>query len=901
MRAQGRTAADAAECRGGSALLMSRGGLLDHRAISYAKRHWHLILLACLVLFHALNNWAWLSTNVAILNSDARRHLMTSLAYSDMLRPLNLNTLFNTVTMDEFRPPLFQLSAVPLLWALGRSTDVATMVNVVYMGVLLASTYAIGKKMLGPNAGLFAAFVLSTFPTIYAMSRYFYVDFALTAVVALNVALLLYSDDFRRKGCTLLYGLTLGLGMLIKWTFIVFALPAALLVFFRSGIRRRLLTTIKSVRLDRRWALASVLVAAGVTSVWYLPNLDTTRQMFLGLWLLPLCWCSLTVTFYALSRAASQESNLLAAAMVAFSTAGVWYMPRIDFVWEFLLAVERHSQAATALSSGYLHLMVDEQLSTLYMAILAIALVALVLVSRRRWAVRARSEALTADPAVVGSWAVFSFLVFSFRASNLHSRYTMPMLPPLALLIAAGLLALPWKKPRVATVISVAIIGLTQFSALSYDGLTGLREAAVLELPGDREVNLFAHGSENQLPNSGITDGRYWIMPDILQFMREDSVRDGRSDAEVGILMKTPYVQASTFEVVSMERNYSELTMRELARAWSNAPVYPQLFELDYLVLKDGSQEGINREETREIVDALLGGDSPFLSEVFEVARRYPLPDGETVYLYRKKYHLTEYTEDDYEALAQDVASMGKDGEAIIFERAEQIDVFARHYQGSAEPYPLPRQVPLDRDATILELENLAASRDVIFAVLWQEEQVDPGHLVEDWLNRHAYRAMTSWYGAARLAVYAAPLSPGGRTQSYSAAAHFGPDIILTDYTLDTTKATAGQILRITLDWLAEGVPQKDYKIFLHLLDADDRIVGQHDSAPVGGSMPTANWRAGESIADNHGVMVQKGTPPGEYRLVLGMYEPETGERLSVARAGEPTCDSLSLARVVVE
>lgn len=866
-------------------------------------QHWTLVLLASLVVFHALNNWAWLSTNLSILNSDARRHLITSLASSDMLRPVNLSTLFSTVTMDEFRPPLFQLSAVPLLRVLGRSTDVATMVNIAYLSVLLAATYAVGKKTVGADAGLLAAFVISTFPAIYAMSRCFYLDFALTAVVSLNVALLLYSEDFRRKGCTLLYGLTFGMGMLVKWTFVVFALPPIVLVVARSGVLRRLPKAVRAARVEWRLALVSAVLALGLTALWYLPNVDAVRNMFLGLWVLPLCWVILAITFYAVSRPRGQEANLFGASMLALSVASIWYLPRIDFLWEFLLAVGRHSQGAAVVSTGYLRLLVDEQLSAFYVLVLVITLLIVLLANRRRWQRYVVWHVLSTNAAVVGSWSVFSFLVFSFRANDLHlhSRYTMPMLPPLALLIAAGLLATPWRTVKVALVILVAMIGLTQFFALSYDGLAVLRAAAIAELPGGRSYNIFAHGIENQLPNSGVTDGRYWVVPDILEFMREDSSRNGREGAELGILMKTHYVQASTFELVSIEQGYPEMRVRELARAWSDAPVYPQLFELDYLVLKDGSQKGINREETRDAVAALLGGTDAFLQEVFEVARRYPLPDGETIYLYRKKYQLTDYEDDAYRAAAQDVETMASGREAIIFERPGQIEAFARHYEGTGKPYPIPRELPMDQKATMLELEEIAANHDMIFALLWQEEQVDPDHIVEGWLNREGYQALVSWYGPVRLAAYAAPLDKGSHIPSHGVQAHIGRQLRLIGYTLDSTEARPGQILRVSLSWRAEEDLQEDYKVFLHLLDAQDEIVGQHDGAPVGGWMQTSVWPVGETVSDNHGVVVPRGVPSGEYRLVLGMYDPQTGRRLSVLRTGQAAGDSLFLADIVIE
>lgn len=881
---------------------MLRGSRSIPKGIWFIRQHWQLVLLVSLVAFQAVNNWAWLSTNVAILSSDARRHLMTSLTYSDMLRPLNLGNMFDAVTMDEYRPPLFHLSAVPLLWLFGRSTDTSTMVNTVYLAILLGSAYAVGKKISDSNMGLLFSFVLSTFPMIYAMSRYFYIDFALTAMVALNVALLLYTEDFRRKDLTLLYGLSFGLGMLVKWTFVVFTVLPGILVFVRSGLPQQMIRRLKTIEVNVKWTLLSALLALGLSLLWYLPSLDAARHMFFGLWLLPLSWLALALTFYALGRPSSQEANLFGGVMIGFTVASIWYLPRVDFLREFFLVAYGKPRGRFSGFVPYLNFLVDEQMSLSYVIPLLLALLTLVFLNRHRLRASILRSILTSNLAVVASWAMLPYFVFSFQASTIHSRYIMPMLAPLALLIAYGLLSIPWRQGKVVLLVMVVIIAMAQFFALTYDGLGWLRHAAIVHLPGERQVNLFAHGFENQLPSTGRTDSHYWVMPDILRFMRADSRRMGRQGAQLGIMMRTHHVQASTFELVSLVEGYSELTMRELARAWSSAPVYPQLFEVDYLVLKEGSQGGINREETIELVDALLSGSSPFLSEVFEVAQRYPMPDGDTVYIYRNKYHFDkEYSEDDYRTLARDLEAIGRGGEAIIFEIPEQIEVFARYYQGGGTPYPLPRQRPLDEDTTSLDLETIAANHDTIFAVLMAEEQVDAAHFVEGWLDQHAYQAVASWYGPVRLMAYASPLAEEGDRPAHRIEAGFGEFITFLGFSLHGEEARSGQILRIKLFWKADDSVEKDYKIFLHLLDAEGQIVAQQDSRPVGGSRPTTDWVEGETIADNHGAFIPWETPTGDYQLVLGMYEPRTGERLSVMSHGEVVGDTLPLTLIRIE
>jgi hypothetical protein len=92
----------------------------------------------------------------------------------------------------------------------------------------------------------------------------------------------------------------------------------------------------------------------------------------------------------------------------------------------------------------------------------------------------------------------------------------------------------------------------------------------------------------------------------------------------------------------------------------------------------------------------------------------------------------------------------------------------------------------------------------------------------------------------------------------------------------------AGDLLTLTLHWKAEQVPSARYKVFVHLLDAENHVVGQRDGEPVGDLRLTTTWRAGEAIADNYGILVEPETPPGEYRVEVGMYRADSGARLPI-------------------
>ncbi|TKJ30714.1 MAG: hypothetical protein CEE40_04270 [Chloroflexi bacterium B3_Chlor] len=116
----------------------------------------------------------------------------------------------------------------------------------------------------------------------------------------------------------------------------------------------------------------------------------------------------------------------------------------------------------------------------------------------------------------------------------------------------------------------------------------------------------------------------------------------------------------------------------------------------------------------------------------------------------------------------------------------------------------------------------------------------------------------------------------------HSREARLGEGIQFLGYDLNTNEVSAGGTLHLTLYWQALGEMQVSYKVFTHLLDAENRIRGQKDSFPGRGEAPTTSWLEGEVIADEYEIVVDSAAPPGEYVIEIGMYDANTGQRLLV-------------------
>jgi hypothetical protein len=124
----------------------------------------------------------------------------------------------------------------------------------------------------------------------------------------------------------------------------------------------------------------------------------------------------------------------------------------------------------------------------------------------------------------------------------------------------------------------------------------------------------------------------------------------------------------------------------------------------------------------------------------------------------------------------------------------------------------------------------------------------------------------------------------------------------LTGYKLDKTEVKAGETIEVALYWRAQKKMAEDYTVFVHLVDEEGTICGQHDSQPANGYYPTSFWDQDEVVKDEHALVIGEDTPPGEYRIEVGMYRLADGQRLTIVdQDGQVLDDKVLLSEIVVK
>ena len=96
----------------------------------------------------------------------------------------------------------------------------------------------------------------------------------------------------------------------------------------------------------------------------------------------------------------------------------------------------------------------------------------------------------------------------------------------------------------------------------------------------------------------------------------------------------------------------------------------------------------------------------------------------------------------------------------------------------------------------------------------------------------------------------------------------------------DTRELGSGQPLQMNLYWRALADMDRNYTLFIHVVDQQGLNVTQRDLPLRYGDYETSRWQRGELVIDR-GDLGMPALPPGEYMLSIGLYDAESGAGLA--------------------
>jgi hypothetical protein len=114
---------------------------------------------------------------------------------------------------------------------------------------------------------------------------------------------------------------------------------------------------------------------------------------------------------------------------------------------------------------------------------------------------------------------------------------------------------------------------------------------------------------------------------------------------------------------------------------------------------------------------------------------------------------------------------------------------------------------------------------------------------------------------------------------------------------LANNQLAPGEAIDLVLYWRTRAALTVSYNVFIYVFDAQGNLVAQVDSVPGDGVYPTTKWVPGTSIHDRHQIILPGDLKAGQYQLVVGLYDSQSGMRLNASNND----NSIQLATVQVK
>ena len=557
---------------------------VEHEGSEFKFRMRHAVLTA-LVLWVSGCNIAWVVLDKVPPAYDYARHLYITFLYWQAFDWGSPSLWFDLLSVEPFYPPLYHLSLVPFAMVFGFSAYSAVLVNSVYLGVIILSTYGIGSLINDRRTGLMAAFFVSCYPWLSYVSRTPMIDTMLTAAVALAYYLFLKSKNFEDRFYSLMFAIVFAGGMMVKWTFLIFALPAVTLGLIGS----------KTVELKQtliQFSYYAGMILALMVFPFFIFALEDWRWVPL---LLEVGLVGLLVRAMPLAGISSNKVvNLITLTAISLIVCFPWYshtlLNLIQGGMKSNLSGIREGDP-TAGTERWMHYMEILQESVGGILFLLFLIGIIFLLTRRKYF----------SPLLIG-WVVFPYIIFSWMINH-DMRYIMPVLPCIAVISSFWVSQIHRDVFRRILVSLAVVIGL--FTYL-YSGFSPRKiDLKILGTPAFSSV---------AAPND-----QYWPLDRVLNDIIAEAAPGEGEMITVRTLTNYPYFQRGGFRNIAAFNNLP-IVMKSVKR---------NVGELtDFFITKEGAGAGPSfwERDIQPKKEKLL--EDPALRHTFPLFKKYFLPDG---------------------------------------------------------------------------------------------------------------------------------------------------------------------------------------------------------------------------------------------------------------------------------
>jgi hypothetical protein len=261
-------------------------------------------------------------------------------------------------------------------------------------------------------------------------------------------------------------------------------------------------------------------------------------------------------------------------------------------------------------------------------------------------------------------------------------------------------------------------------------------------------------------------------------------------------------------------------------------------------------------------------------------------------------YHDPQYWREDFRRAANYVMDNSGPGDAVILLGCSQ--PIMQYYQGKAAIVRFPQQGDSVQDeqqvASLLRSAIHDDSRVRLIMYSW--ETVDPQGLVEGQLRSHCELKGEHWqtetgHRPIRIINFGACDTAFSIEPRTAIDAAWDDQISLSAYSLN--HFDPGRQAHIVLWWKTLRRPDKNYSVFVHLVDAKGQMITQFDKLPLSDFYPMRSWPLHVDQRDDYPLKIPAHADLDGASLVIGLYDHQTGQRLPVIQDGAPAGDAIRL------
>ncbi len=574
------------------------------------RKNKYLIGIIFIFFLSALSDYVWLRLEDQPPGWDESLHLTQSLQYFYILTNPGSNMISNLIQVDNYYPPFYHFSTVLMYFLFGTSMDSAISINILYFGILLFSVYGIARYIHNEEAGLLAALFISLYPPMIGMRRFYLIEIALVATVALSIYLLLLSDHFRNRKYSIGFGIAFAISILTKWTAVFFIIGPLGFVLYESFIKKG---TFMKKSTNKVCTYCGKQIAG--------KEISYGKDAFCS------SNCRNLWKKGQKKRAGNIDSNpvfnvLLMGATALFLSL-IWYAPHINEVYrtiawgnEYWGTTEGDPEVFTLQSIlYYTFALINSQTSFVFFIVFLAGLI---------FALRSRNR----SNYLLLSWIILPYIVMTLLR-NKNDRYTLPSITAVAIISALWIASLNSRKTKAIVLSIIVLVGGIQLFTLAngLDVANGFR----IKTPAGN-IELYSSGSYGTRPPMK----QDWKVEEALDSILDDARTNPRIYGRVGyigILPDTAGTNGLTFGYYSYMK---KLPFNVISVPYFEAlePFIQNFLNFDYLILKSGENSGESRKK-------LVGDMYNYFNQhnsSYVLVGKFNLPDDSELDVYRNTF-----------------------------------------------------------------------------------------------------------------------------------------------------------------------------------------------------------------------------------------------------------------------